>query len=154
MAKDYVNLSALRATIYSILAVVTVVTAVRLYRPLRQPSTFQFEDAWMIVAYVWFLTLSVMYIVIAPPMLRVQDALSEKTPKYKEMTDDSFLVKKSLFFAAPFFWFCLWSVKFSLLALYKRFTNGLKLYTRIWWGVAAFCTMVCPPSIPFSRRGC
>lgn len=150
MAKDYVNLSALRATIYSILAVATVVTAVRLYRPLRRPRTFQLEDGWIVIAYVWFLTVSILYIAISPPMLRVQDALSGKTLPYLEMRDDSFLVKKSLFFAAPFFWFCLWSVKFSLLALYKKFTNGLKLYTRIWWGVTVFCTLVDIPFPPFS----
>ncbi|PGH19064.1 hypothetical protein AJ79_00098 [Helicocarpus griseus UAMH5409] len=139
--RDYVNLFSLRATIYSLLAITTVIIAVRLYGPLARPRTFQWDDGWMVSAYIWFLTLSILYLVLAQPMLRVQDARSGKAPLYATMADDGALVKRTLFFASPFFWFCLWSVKFSLLSLYKRFTKGLKVYTRIWFGVTIFCAL-------------
>lgn len=37
-----------------------------------------------------------------------------------------------------FFWLTLWSVKASLLLMFKRLTVGLPFYERLWWCVMSF----------------
>lgn len=37
-----------------------------------------------------------------------------------------------------FFWLTLWSVKISLLFLFRQLTFGLPMYERLWWFIIGF----------------
>lgn len=40
-----------------------------------------------------------------------------------------------------FFWGCLWSVKFSLLFMFKKLTERVPFHLKMWWGVVVFTAL-------------
>lgn len=51
---------------------------------------------------------------------------------------------RMIFVTNNLFWFCVWSVKMSLLNLYKQLMNRLpSIYMKLWWAVIIFCIIVC-----------
>lgn len=40
-----------------------------------------------------------------------------------------------------FFWGCLWSVKFSLLFMFKKLTERVPFHLKMWWGVVIFTSL-------------
>ncbi|KAK2811603.1 hypothetical protein FQN50_001945 [Emmonsiellopsis sp. PD_5] len=146
--------TALEGLVYALLAITSIVFCVRMFNLVRRPRTIQWEDGWLILGYVWFLVDSIVYVVIAPAMFRLQEVQVKGAPPYATIQDDSFLIKRSLFFAQPFFWFNLWSVKFSLLSLYKRLMVGLRKYIIAWWCITVFCALLLVGSISSAYFSC
>jgi hypothetical protein len=59
------------------------------------------------------------------------------------MQKDIKLTTEVIFTSGVMFWTCLWCVKFSLLALYKKLLVGLSsawVYT--YWSIVVFCVLV------------
>ena len=46
-----------------------------------------------------------------------------------------------VFVIQSFFWACLWSVKFSLLFMFKRLTERVPFHLKIWWFVLGFTAL-------------
>lgn len=56
------------------------------------------------------------------------------------LKEDFILYIRLMFVTTTLFWLALWSVKISLLVLYKKLMEGLPaIYIRMWWAVFIFC---------------
>lgn len=63
-----------------------------------------------------------------------------KVPYYDGLLQDRLMLGRLYNPALIIFWVTLWSVKFSLLLLYRMIFNGLPVvYTKVWWSIVAFC---------------
>lgn len=142
MTANYVTLSALRATGYSLMAITTLITAVRLSQPIIHPKTFQWDDGFLLAAYIFFLVVAILYQVIADTMFKLEAVEAGTIPPYKTISEDGLFIQKVFFVVTSSLWFNLWCVKYSLLAFYKRLIAGLKTYTVIWTAVVVFCFVV------------
>jgi hypothetical protein len=133
----------LRGVGYAAISIVTVVMLARVTLQFSRPRKVQAEDYCMAFAYVLFVTQCVLYIIISPIRDRVQDFTDGKAPLYPELAHDGFLVGRLIFPALIFFRLILWTVKFGLLLLYRKLITGLPgLYTKIWWFLVVFCSIV------------
>lgn len=64
---------------------------------------------------------------------------------HRALADRALLfVKGKMVFVAPcLFWMTLWSIKFSLLFLYRRLLVGTPhIFNTIWWGTLVLCVLV------------
>ena len=96
----------------------------------------------MFLAYGFFLSMTISYIVIIPPLYRVTEVSEGLVKPYPEILSDSLTIIKVFFTNSMLLWFTLWSVKFSVLFLYRRLMIGLPKYLVWWWAVLAFCVVV------------
>jgi hypothetical protein len=76
-------------------------------------------------------------------MFRLLAVQEGRLAPYPSMGEDALDAQKTFFFTSPGLWFTLWSVKFSLLAFYKKMMVNVSLYTKLWWVVLAYCVVVC-----------
>lgn len=150
--QNYVTRSQLLSTSYAMIALTSAFVLARIAVQFLRPKKLAPEDYLIYLAYIFYLAMSVLYIVVTPPMYRISDFTSGKSPMYPQLLDDSMLIIKVFFANTTIFWCVLWTVKFSLLALYKRLFVGLhSVYIKIWWGVVCFCVLVCQPNM---ERSC
>ena len=99
------------------------------------------DDAWLVVAYAFFMATSIGFLANGPLMFR-RTAVLAGGPKLPGWEQDA-LDTRGLFFFTPIgFWITLWSVKASLLALYKKMMIQRPLYVQLWWAVVAYCLLV------------
>jgi hypothetical protein len=96
----------------------------------------------MLMAWAFFLGMSISYVVLIPAMYRVNAVESGKVPLYPTLLKDANLMIKILICNSMLLCTALWSVKFSLLFLYRRLMNGLPKQMRWWWAVTIFCNLV------------
>ncbi|KIW72139.1 hypothetical protein PV04_00359 [Phialophora macrospora] len=139
--QNYVTQKQLLGVGYTMIVVTSLVFGARTYIRVQQPKRIQSDDYFLLLAYLCFLTLTILYIVLAPTMYRVTDASSGRTPIYPEILEDSLFMIKIFFANTMIFWFALYAVKFSFLSLYRRLMKGLRLYMRLWWAVVIFCIL-------------
>lgn len=152
MPPNYVTPDTLRATSYALIAITTIITAVRLSPQLMRPKTIQWDDGFLIAAYIFFLVVAILYLVITDIMFKLQDVGDGKIPPYESMMEEGFIMQKVFFVVTSALWFNLWCVKYSLLAFYKRLIAGLKTYTVIWTVIVVFCFVVfCPIFYAFDQ---
>ncbi len=135
--------TSLKATGYTLIAVTTVIAGVRLTMAISRPKKFGWDDFWLLLAYIFFLVVSILYLVATPVMFRLEALAAGKIKMYPTVADDGLFIQKVFFVTTSGLWFTLWSVKFSLMALYKRLMDGLKFYIRIWWAVIIISFIVC-----------
>jgi magnesium-transporting ATPase (P-type) len=142
--QNYVTSSHLLSTSYAMMALTSMFVLARIAVQILHPKKLAPEDYLIYLAYVLYVVMSVLYILVTPPMYRLSDFISGKSPVYPLLMDDSMFIIKAFFANTMIFWCVLWMVKFSLLALYKRLLVGLHIvYIKIWWGVVCFCVLVC-----------
>ncbi|KAF2001648.1 hypothetical protein P154DRAFT_533828 [Amniculicola lignicola CBS 123094] len=142
MAGDDTTESALRATAYSMLVITSTVFIARLALHLTRRKALAWDDYWIILAYAFFLALVAMYIVIIPILFKTNAVAEGKLAPYPALLDEATLMLKILFPEAILFWCVLWSVKFSLLALYKRLMQGTNTgLIKAWWAVVVFLVL-------------
>lgn len=72
-------------------------------------------------------------------LLAVQEG---RLAPYPSILQDGLDAQKTFFFTSPGLWLTLWSIKFSLLAFYKRIMAGVRLYLTLWWVVLGYCVLV------------
>jgi hypothetical protein len=142
MSSSYVTPRSLRATGFTMIAITTIIAGARLVMAVARPKKAGWDDFWLLLAYLFFLTVSILYIVVIPVMFRLEALAAGKIDVYPTVLDDSLFIQKIFFVTTSGLWFTLWSVKFSLMALYKRLMTGLRLYIRIWWVVIVLCFIV------------
>jgi hypothetical protein len=147
-AEILVSKSQVLATGYATIAVASAFTAARfVLRCTHRWGEFQIEDGFCILSWAAFVTMVVLYSVVAPPLYRVDNAISTGE-LYATIEKDAMFIVEVFFANTMIFWIVLWSVKLSLLFLYRRLFNGLPEQMRWWWGVFIFTLVVCL-SIPF-----
>jgi hypothetical protein len=123
--KNYVTADTLRATGIAMVIVASLFMAARCTARWYRVWRFQIEDLFII-----------------PPLYRVTAFSDGIIPAYPTILSDSLIIIKVFFTDSMLLWFTLWSVKFSLLFLYRRLMVGLPKHRRWWWAVFAFCVVV------------
>ena len=139
---NYVSADTLRGTSIAMLTIGTLFMVARCFARWYRAWRFQVEDFFMFLAYGFFLSMTISYIVIIPPLYRVTEVSEGLIKPYPEVLSDSLIIIKVFFANSMLLWFTLWSVKFSVLFLYRRLMIGLPKYLRWWWAVLGFCVVV------------
>jgi hypothetical protein len=99
---------------------------------------FQVEDYFMWFALASFISMCAIYLAAYPTLYSALAVAAEEEPPWATMESD-LVAMLHLFFAVQLlFWTTLWSVKFSLLWMFRRLTLGLPLYGRIWLAITIF----------------
>jgi hypothetical protein len=141
--KTYVTEHQLLNTSYALIAVTSVFAIARLTTRVLHAKAWVVEDYLVYLAFAFYIAMSVLYIVVTPAMFRLAKVTSGTIPPYPTLITDALFITKIFFANSMVFWFVLWSIKFSLLALYRRLMVGLhNAYMKAWWGVFVFCALV------------
>jgi hypothetical protein len=96
------------------------------------------EDAFMYLALISFAITCALYYATINTFFNVSAIAVGKMQPYASLQDDLVVMLYEFFTVQFFFWLTLWSVKWSLLFMFKRLTDGLPLYHKVWWGVLIF----------------
>jgi hypothetical protein len=76
-------------------------------------------------------------------MFHVYAVIGLEIPPYPAMMEDAALMLRLITAGQMCFYTLLFSVKMSLLTLYRKLLAGLpSLYRKVWWGIVAFCILV------------
>ncbi|KAK2768273.1 hypothetical protein FQN54_000126 [Arachnomyces sp. PD_36] len=135
---NYITAEKLTTTGYTFIGVTSAFCISRFSLRLWRAAGFQMDDLFMLLAWLFFLGLAINYIVITPILYRVTAVQMGEEMLYVDLEDDALLMIKIFFANTMLFWFSLWSVKISLLFLYRRLMKGLPQLMRWWWVVMGF----------------
>jgi hypothetical protein len=108
----------------------------RWYKIRRVP--YEMEDIFLYVALVSFIIMCALYLATIPTYFNIIAIEAGLMEAYPSITHDLVVMLKEFFVVQFFFWLTLWSVKWTLLFMFKRLTEGLPTYNRIWWAVFSF----------------
>ena len=136
-----VTAATVQGTGYAMLAVTSIVIIARFAAVVRRFRDLKAEDYLLLVAYAFFVELTVMYIVISPIIFRFAALQAGLLRPYPTLAQDGLRLQIFFFVTTSSLWLCLWMVKFSLLSIYKRFLTGRR-YIIAWWAIITFCILV------------
>lgn len=103
----------------------------------------ELQDYLVYTAFTLFLTMSICYLVIIHKIYMIGEVVNGLVDPWPSMKADILTYVRIMFVTTTLFWLSLWSVKLSLLALYRKLLEGLpEVYMRLWWGVFSFCLVV------------
>jgi hypothetical protein len=100
------------------------------------------EDIFMLLALAFYLTMDGLYLSALPVLYRLLDFADGVGPPWATIIEDGVYMLKEFFAIDMLFWATLWSVKFSLLFIFRRLTNGLPRYRAYWVFVMCFTVLV------------
>lgn len=143
MSADQLTETSLRATGIGLMILTTLVVGARAILRAENRTSVHWHDAWLLLGYLFFIAVSSVYVAKANLMFRLLAVQEGRLAPYPSMGEDALDAQKTFFFTSPGLWFTLWSVKFSLLAFYKKIMVNVSLYTKLWWVVLAYCVVVC-----------
>lgn len=92
----------------------------------------------MYMAFCSFAIMCALYLAAMQTYYNVEAVLAGLMEPYATLAADLTVMLKEFFAVQIFYWLTLWAVKWSLLSMFRRLTDGLPLYTNIWWGVLGF----------------
>jgi len=87
------------------------------------------------------IAMSGLYLNLLPRLQKILLVETGQLAPYATMDIDMVIGLKEVFCGQIIFWSTLWSVKLSLLFIFKKLTTGISLYTKIWWGVLVFSVL-------------
>ncbi|QLI65189.1 uncharacterized protein G6M90_00g011960 [Metarhizium brunneum] len=114
-------------------------TGARWFKNHRVPA--EMEDLFMYLALVSFAITCALYYATIDTFFNVMAIAAGEMKPYASLEHDVRVMLYEFFTVQFFFWLTLWSVKWSLLFTFKRLTDGLPLYNRIWWAVLVFSVL-------------
>jgi hypothetical protein len=109
-SQNYVTQDMLLNTSYAMIAITSSIYVARAATRFWTKKPLMAEDYILLLAFVLFLSTTVMYIVVTPVMYKTSDVILGKTPPYPELLDDSLFMIKIFFANTMIFWFTLWYV--------------------------------------------
>jgi len=148
-SSSYVTAASLRATGIAMMILASLLVAIRLIVSIIRPKKFQWEDGWLLAGYAFFMTIAILYQIVAPTMFRLEALGRGEIAPYPSIAQDGLFLQKIFFVVTSGLWFTLWCVKASLLALYKRLMTGVKRYIIMWWAVVGISFIVCDLTYPW-----
>ncbi|KAH7068017.1 hypothetical protein BKA63DRAFT_104029 [Paraphoma chrysanthemicola] len=133
--QNYITEDHLLNTIYGMLTLTTVFVIARtLTTQVLRPKRWLPQDAIIYVAYILYIILAVLYIVVTPILFRLTAVGEKRMKPYPTLRDEHKLMVRIFFVNTMFFWLVLWTVKLSFLMLYRRLIEGLhNIYIKLWW---------------------
>lgn len=99
------------------------------------------EDLFMYLALVSFAITTALYLATIPTFYNVMEIAAGRMEPYASLQTDLVVMLREFFTVQIFFWLTLWAVKWSLLFMFKALTNGIRIYTNIWWAALAFTVL-------------
>ena len=96
------------------------------------------EDLFIYLAMVSFAIMCALYLATMPTYFNVEAIEAGLMQPYASLETDLVIMLKEFFAVQIFFWLTLWAVKWSLLFMFRKLTEGLSLYNTVWWSVLAF----------------
>jgi len=99
------------------------------------------EDVCMYFGLATMIATSGLYLDLLPRLQRIMLVEDGKQAPYAAIDIDIVTSLKEVLCIQVLFWATLWSVKLSLLFMFKKLTTGLPLYNKIWWGVLVFSVL-------------
>jgi hypothetical protein len=128
---------------YSMLGLTSSVILARIGLNILSPRGLIVSDYLVFLAFVFYAAMCALYITVSPYMQRVYGVLNGDIAPYAAKAEEAMVMSKMIFAAHCMFWATLWSIKFSLLLLYRKLLTGLhKSYTIIWWAIVGLCLLV------------
>ncbi|KAF2623580.1 hypothetical protein BU25DRAFT_478056 [Macroventuria anomochaeta] len=125
---------------YTMVVLASLFTIARGGIQIWKRKAMQLQDYLIYAAYLFFLIMSVCYLVIIPKIYMIGRVTNGSMAPWATMAADVVMYIRVMFVTTMFFWMSLWLVKLSLLALYKKLMTGLPMiYVRLWWAVFIFC---------------
>lgn len=137
-----ISRSSIRSTAIALIILTTISILARIGGGYTQWRQLQIEDLWLVLCYLFFITIAVLYLYIVPAFYRLTDLGAGLIEPYPTVNNDALFIQKGLFAASSCLWFCLWSAKFSLLCMYKKLMDKLPLYIKLWWALVVFSALV------------
>lgn len=142
--QNYITEDQLRNVGIAFLVPTTVVVIARFALRVWKKAPLQIEDVLVFLSFIFFLALTICYIVVTPYMFRVYAVAADPSKMYPGVEEESKIVIKIFFCTSMLLWCTLWSVKFSLLCLYRRLMRQIRVYLILWWCLFIFCIVVSP----------
>jgi len=99
---------------------------------------FEIENDFLLFGILCYLVYMIDWLVMFPPMYRVNLIALGQLKIYASFKHDLNLYLRLIFISTLLSWSILWSIKLSLLLLYKRLMRGLPAQLRWWWVVFVF----------------
>ncbi|KAK8246395.1 hypothetical protein HDK90DRAFT_9429 [Phyllosticta capitalensis] len=137
--QNYITEDQLRNVGIAFLVPTTVVVIARFALRVWKKAPLQIEDVLVFLSFIFFLALTICYIVVTPYMFRVYAVAADPSKMYPGVEEESKIVIKIFFCTSMLLWCTLWSVKFSLLCLYRRLMRQIRVYLILWWCLFIFC---------------
>lgn len=139
------TVTSLMATGIAMAILTTTVFGAHMYLACIKQRKFAWEDGWLAAAYVVFVVITSLYLNAADVIFKMEGLAEGKVLPYEpeKMAADGLHIQKTFFVTTSGLWICLWLIKASLLSLYKRLMNNLRLYLILWWIVVVICVIVC-----------
>lgn len=119
-----------------------------------QSFAHEMEDIFMFLALAFYLTMAGLYLSALPVVYRMLDFAAGLEPAWPTLLSDDVYMLKEFFAIDMLFWATLWSVKFSLLFMFRRLTNGLPKYRTYWLAVTCFTGIVLVGAIISNITAC
>jgi len=140
---DWISQHDLLRIDYAMLAITSTVFAARIGVQLWRRRRIEMQDILLCIAFLAYLAFTILYIVITPIFFKIQALQAGEIAPWSSMMADIKLASEVMWQSGMEYWTCLWFVKFSLLALYKKLLVGMpKPYLWTWWGTLIFCMVV------------
>ncbi|CAI9625696.1 hypothetical protein GT037_000857 [Alternaria burnsii] len=140
---------------YSMLGLTSSVVLTRIVLNILKPRRLTASDYFVFIAFVFHVTKCTLYVALSPYMQRVYAVSNGETEPYPELLHDRILMAKMVFIAFCMFWAVLWSIKLSLLLLYRRLLVGIsQRYTVVWWCIAGICLVTFAGNYFFYFQSC
>lgn len=134
--------TSLRATGIGLMILTSLLVGVRAVLRAGNKTSVRWHDGWLLVGYLFFIAVSSVYVAKADLLFRLSALQEGQIAPYPRLGEDDLEAKYTFFFTNPGMWVTLWSIKFSLLAFYKKVMVNISLYTKMWWLVLAYCVVV------------
>ncbi|KAG0645203.1 hypothetical protein D0Z07_8938 [Hyphodiscus hymeniophilus] len=104
-------------------------------------KSFATEDYFCWFGLTCFVTMCSLYLTILDPLYNSQAVAAGVIPAPPNLLDEIRFLMGRFYAIQLLFWLTLWSVKFSLLWIFRRLVIGLPLYNRIWLGIVVFTAL-------------
>jgi len=127
-------------------ATALLVTILRLIVRYNNLQRLFWDDAFAVSGMVWLTMMTILNHLSCDAIYLIQTIAEGGTPPAPFTTSNKIsstimLQRKMQMIFMVFFWNCLWSVKGSLLMLYRRLFTCVDGYMKWWWVVVASCVL-------------
>lgn len=138
------TLNELNGLIWAMIVLTSIVFLSRAVIRFRRPNqTGVAADYILLLAYLFFMACSILYLATIKPIYRWQSATAKEIDMYPEYLADLVTMRKVLLINSYTLWCTLWCVKFAFLSLYWKLVQQLPIFIKMWWGVFIFTVLVC-----------
>ncbi|KAI4924299.1 uncharacterized protein J4E92_007380 [Alternaria infectoria] len=126
----------------AMLTLTSLVFVARIAIRLSKRRTFELQDFFCCLSYLFYVAMLVMFFKENDPLYRAERVQRGEAPLYPGLLHDAGMVYRWLTAGQLLYYSSLTAVKLSLLALYRLLLNKASpKYNIMWWAILAFCVL-------------